>query len=317
VAENVAGDPNRGVASGGAGGLWFPYLCESTERTGRWANETRVRYEQLLQDGLGFEDNGVAVKDVWQCYSPGNDLPPWAPDCPTLELLSVAQVEEKYAPGLPQYMIDQDDFLAYQFEAPIVQVDLFLGHLRRLIEGMGGALVERKVAGPIESLEADVLVNCAGIGNAVEVEGLESDARMRPVRGQIVHCENRANITEAVTIGAGAESAYMIPRGDVVVYGGTSDDGQWDLSVNEDTVEDIIRRCKKLLPEEYTQGMEDRIVGHWVGLRPYREEMVSVEAKTLEDGRVVVNNYGHGGSGFTLCWGCADEVVRMAQAPGT
>ncbi len=77
-------------------------------------------------------------------------------------------------------------------------------------------------------------------------------------------------------------------------------------------VEDIIRRCKKLLPESYTAGMERRIVGHWVGLRPFREGTVSVEARRLADGRVVVNNYGHGGSGFTLCWGCADEVVRLA-----
>ncbi len=110
-----------------------------------------------------------------------------------------------------------------------------MGYLRRLVEGLGGKLVERKVTGPIDSLEADVLVNCAGIGNAVEEEGLESDALMRPVRGQIVHCENRANITEAITIGAGDESCYVIPRGDVVVYGGTSDDNQWDLTVNQGT----------------------------------------------------------------------------------
>ena len=136
------------------------------------------------------------------------------------------------------------------------------------------------------------------------------DDLIKPVRGQIIHCKNRSNITEAVTIGAGEESAYMIPRGDVVVYGGTSDKGEWDLEVNEANIEDIIRRCKKLLPEAYTDTME--IVGHWVGLRPFRENEVRVESKKLEDGRVVISNYGHGGSGFTLCFGCADEVVRMA-----
>ena len=47
---------------------------------------------------------------------------------------------------------------------------------------------------------------------------------MKPVRGQIIHCKNQAHITEAVTIGAGDEGAYMIPRGDVIVYGGTSDE---------------------------------------------------------------------------------------------
>ncbi len=312
VAENVDGDPNRGVASGGAGGLWFPYLCESTERTGRWANETRAVYEDMLASGIPFEESGVAVKDVWQCYAPGEPLPPWTGDCPSFELMSIGEVEKKYSPAGPQYLIDPEDFLAYKFQAPIVQVDLFLRYLRGKIAAMGGDLVQKRINDPIESLEADLLVNCAGIGNATYYEGLEQDPLMKPVRGQIIHCKSRSEITQAATIVAGDESAYVIPRGDVIVYGGTSDVDAWDLSVSEDAIQDIIRRCKRLLPEAYTDRMD--IVGHWVGLRPFREELVSVERRTLGDGRVVVNNYGHGGSGFTLCFGCADEVVRLASS---
>ena len=310
VSEVADGDPSKGVASGGAGGLWFPYLCESSERTGRWANETRLVYEKLLTEGT-FEENGVAVKKAWQCYSPGEDLPPWAPDCPTFKVLSVEEVEKKYLPGKPQYAIDPQDYMAYSFEAPIVQVDLFLKYLRDQITSMGGEIVQERVNGPIEDLEADVLVNCAALGNAATVEGLETDELMKPVRGQIIHCENKSHITEAATISGDGESAYMIPRGDVIVYGGTSDEDQWDLSVDDDAVEDIIRRCRKLLPEAYTKDM--KIVGHWVGLRPFRQEKVNLEKKVLDDGRIVVNNYGHGGSGFTLCYGCADEVVRLAS----
>jgi D-amino-acid oxidase len=38
---------------------------------------------------------------------------------------------------------------------------------------------------------------------------------------------------------------------------------------------------------------------------------VRLEAETLPDGRPLVHDYGHGGSGFTLSWGCAEEVVRL------
>jgi D-amino-acid oxidase len=41
------------------------------------------------------------------------------------------------------------------------------------------------------------------------------------------------------------------------------------------------------------------------GLRPVRPT-VRVE----REGRVV-HNYGHGGAGYTLSWGCAQEVVRL------
>jgi len=41
---------------------------------------------------------------------------------------------------------------------------------------------------------------------------------------------------------------------------------------------------------------------------------VRLEAGLLPSGRRVVHDYGHGGSGFTLSWGCADEVARLVAA---
>ena len=49
-----------------------------------------------------------------------------------------------------------------------------------------------------------------------------------------------------------------------------------------------------------------------VGLRPGRPE-VRLETDTVPDGRPVVHNYGHGGSGYILSWGCAHEVADLVE----
>ena len=47
------------------------------------------------------------------------------------------------------------------------------------------------------------------------------------------------------------------------------------------------------------------MLGHAVGLRPVR---TAVRLERVDD---VAHCYGHGGSGVTLSWGCADEVVQL------
>lgn len=49
------------------------------------------------------------------------------------------------------------------------------------------------------------------------------------------------------------------------------------------------------------------------GVRPYRKGSFRLEAKPLGS-KYVVHNYGHGGAGITLCWGCADEVKKLVVA---
>jgi D-amino-acid oxidase len=51
------------------------------------------------------------------------------------------------------------------------------------------------------------------------------------------------------------------------------------------------------------------VIEHRVGLRPARPE-VRVEAELLAPTRCV-HNYGHGGTGVALAWGCAGDVLAM------
>lgn len=47
------------------------------------------------------------------------------------------------------------------------------------------------------------------------------------------------------------------------------------------------------------------------GLRPYRNKTYRLEKQDLGGGRFVVHNYGHGGAGITMSWGCAQEVAKF------
>ncbi|MER6919794.1 amino acid oxidase, partial [Streptomyces spiralis] len=46
-------------------------------------------------------------------------------------------------------------------------------------------------------------------------------------------------------------------------------------------------------------------------LRPARHA-VRLERAELPDGRVLVHNYGHGGAGVTVAWGCARAAATLA-----
>ena len=51
---------------------------------------------------------------------------------------------------------------------------------------------------------------------------------------------------------------------------------------------------------------------HKVGLRPGRPE-IRLEREDAANGPPRIHNYGHGGSGITLSWGCAEETLRLVR----
>ena len=51
------------------------------------------------------------------------------------------------------------------------------------------------------------------------------------------------------------------------------------------------------------------------GLRPYRDLTYRLEPENVGN-KFVVHNYGHGGAGITLSWGCAQEVIDIVRKHG-
>jgi D-amino-acid oxidase len=96
---------------------------------------------------------------------------------------------------------------------------------------------------------------------------------------------------------------YVIPRKNDCVFGGTNEVSD-NLDVDPTSTSRIVAECRRVLKIENPRVLTER-----VGLRPFRKSGVRLECGKLRDGRTVIHNYGHGGSGFTLSWGCAEKVL--------
>jgi D-amino-acid oxidase len=108
--------------------------------------------------------------------------------------------------------------------------------------------------------------------------------------------------------------AYVLPRPDVCVVGGTSTPDKRSDPPDLATREAILARCEALVPGLSTFP----VVADHVGLRPARESGARLEAESIAGG-TVIHDYGHGGAGWTLSWGCAEEVrdlvLQLERAP--
>jgi len=58
-----------------------------------------------------------------------------------------------------------------------------------------------------------------------------------------------------------------------------------------------------------------RVIRTTVGLRPHRDGGFVLRADKLND-KTLIHNYGHGGAGMSLSWGCGTLVADLAQPAG-
>jgi D-amino-acid oxidase len=267
-ADVVARDLPEATTSAVAAALWYPYRALPADRVTTWSAAT---YREL--SGLAGVA-GVRMLSGTEARAPGAPDPWWREAVP--DLLRTAE-------GL-------------RFTAPVVDMSVHLPWLAERLRSAGGR-IERRVVASLGELEADAVVNCAGLG-ARELAG---DASLTAVRGQIVRVDAPAVTEWLVDQRDPGRLVYVVPRERDVVLGGTAQEGDERLEADEATTRAILERCAARIPA--VAGAP--IVAVAVGLRPARPAV-----RLERDGRVV-HCYGHGGAGVTLAFGCAVEVAAL------
>ena len=272
-----------------AAAIWYPFRCGPPDRALLWSRRTFRALRDLARDAT----TGVTLVPGIDLHEIDDGSDPWWKEA--VDTLRRAEARE-LAPG----------FVAgHVFTAPVAAMPVYLKWLEMRVSALGGTIETRSVSN-LEALllEASLVVNCTGLA----ARELVKDDALYPIRGQIVRVA--AGFADRFVQAGGTRSplAYIIPRLDCTVLGGTEDEGVWDLGVDAGTADAILARCSALEPE--LKNAE--VLSHAVGLRPGRSE---VRLETVRSaGGVIVHNYGHGGGGVTLSWGCADEVARRGSA---
>jgi D-amino-acid oxidase len=285
----VAREPPDRTTSAVAGAVWFPYRVRPNERTGPWGRAGYERFERLA----AIDGAPVTMVELTALYpEPLADEPWWLTAVPGAAVRAArpGELPDGYGDGRI-------------VRVPCIEAPAYLDWLLRRFSSLGGALELREVES-LEELDADVVVNCSG----VDARRLTGDSHIRPMRGQVAYVRTRERLRFMVDETGPNALAYVLPRPDVVVLGGTAEEDDWELRPRRETTDSILERTRRLDP----RLADAELVGAAVGLRPARPA-VCLEAETLPDGRMLVHDYGHGGSGFTLSWGCADEVARIVE----
>ncbi|GHJ40479.1 FAD-dependent oxidoreductase [Streptomyces sp. TS71-3] len=285
---HVIAEQIPGVTSLAAGAMWGPYLVEPKDKVDQWGRRSLEVFRTLSEDPT----TGVRLTRGIEASRTAESPPDWATTLPGFRSCEPAELPAGFTAG-------------YRFTVPLIDMPVYLDHLLRRLGDAGGTVEQRRLASLADVGPAVAIVNCTGLGSGT----LLPDPEIRPIRGQHVVVDN-PGLTEFFSedTGSSPDLLCIYPHEESVVLGGTAIDGEGDLAPDDKAAAGILARCVEVEP----RLAQARILDHRIGARPTRAT-VRVERERWENGTTVVHNYGHGGAGVTLSWGCADEAQGLLQ----
>jgi D-amino-acid oxidase len=279
----IAKDRFDKTLSSKVGAIWFPFEIQPRMKAYKWAALGYKAYQLDLKEG-----NGVAFIPFITAYDENSNTD-WVAQLPEGTVRKA--LPEEVPTGIKHAFIST---------VPLVEPLLYLPYLFERFIANGGAFKSQKLDSLLEVADLDTLVvNCTGLG----AKELCHDADLQAMRGQILRCQKMDIPSCADSTKKGALS-YVINRSEDCVIGGTDYENDWNTQVEKSDTQLITQRLMTLgLSQE-----APKIIEEIVGLRPKRS---AVRFEFDETYPTIFHNYGHGGAGFTVAWGCATELTEI------
>jgi D-amino-acid oxidase len=271
-----------------AAAFWYPYLCNPQDKATRWSRYTLQYLEDYV---IADPESGCITRVITEIFDHKAMDPWWADAVDSWRRPKIDELPKGYVDG-------------FQVEATVMDSSRYMNWLVEQYKQLGGILEQHEIQDINEAFaKSKVVVNCTGLGSRT----LFNDTELYPIRGQVVKIKSNGFKTVIADDEGPNKMAIIVPRVDDIVLGGTIQENDWNLHEDPKDTEDILNKAKALSP--LFNHVE--ITGVTVGLRPARAE-VRLEAEQIDE-KTVIHNYGHGGAGYTLSWGCANDVVKLVS----
>jgi D-amino-acid oxidase len=325
VAEKFA--PHIVSVVAGALWEWPPAVCgfhqdqHSLQRSKQWCMTSYEKFFELADD----DRTGVFVRPVNFYFRYEIETHPQAQQ-KMQEIESHVQGFRHDPALITEHQVNPHVGLkdAYTHLAPMVDTDAYMGWLLNQVQEAGCTVQTQRIDGDLREQEkqlkqrfgVEAIVNCTGLG----AHQLTQD-EMHPLRGALIRVINDGSTMPRITkahcvpheTGDEQDMVFIVPRGkNMLLLGGLTELDEWgrDISLeNYPPIQNMLERCVEFLPV-LKQARIDPQEPVRVGLRPLRKGNVRLE---LEKGTKIIHNYGHGGSGVTFSWGCAQELAEQVQ----
>jgi D-amino-acid oxidase len=288
-----AAKPPEQTTSSVAAACWYPFHLGNYDH--QWAIDAHAHFLRMADDpasGVLMFPNKEYLTQPRSDEQLRTDF--WWSSLPRMDFgrLQPHELPSGYADGI-------------RFTAPVIRTPTYLPYLQEKLAQLGVAIRIQQIDRFEDLLpQSTLIVNCTGLGSA----DLCQDASMYPAQGQIavVQCDG---INEVI---AGTWDAqrplYIIPRGPDIVLGGTFVVDGRNTTPDESATRDIRSRCEKLVPTLANA----KLITSKAGLRPCRQAGPRLELERRGP-QTIIHNYGHGGAGVTISWGCALRVVELMK----